>query len=396
MTSLAEKADEYLAAHEYDSTAKVEQAHVELSTMMIRSPSTQVAVIDKFPKSLSKKNMHRIEQALPAGVEVRVLHHGEICFVDTNNGNKTTWLPPAWSQEKIQTFLSVTLKMDISKLTVLHHANSLHRGSTCSSQLENSVAISEQATLEPPPEQQWYETDEFRRVLSFIKLLIRCFNVVMASLLVVFVPQLCPGDPTNADIVMRTPHDCTLNENFTDLITINKWALTFNFVSLFFYLLMFTIEYYREAFLLLFLEVDQNKAMDYLPIELKEHSKIRMILRRWNVMLFLCSITAILTTVINIILSSIVIYKYYYVGPRSVTVLVTNVLLMVTLVVDASNNSWVGLQTDEALSCTDVVPYSFNAVEDGIEALEAELQPEDFDILGILPAVIDAVAPIRD
>ena len=40
------------------------------------------------------------------GVNVQLIRGGVPCFVDTTNDNKVSWLPPRWSQEKIQNFLS--------------------------------------------------------------------------------------------------------------------------------------------------------------------------------------------------------------------------------------------------------------------------------------------------
>jgi hypothetical protein len=40
------------------------------------------------------------------GVNVQLIRGGIPCFVDTTNDNKVSWLPPRWSQEKIQNFLS--------------------------------------------------------------------------------------------------------------------------------------------------------------------------------------------------------------------------------------------------------------------------------------------------
>ena len=86
-------------------------------------------------------------------------------------------------------------------------------------------------------------------------------------------------------------------DNLYGLVPVNKAALGFNFTTLGTlvnilicvarlalrhfrsptgcFLLMFLIEYHREAFFIQFLEVDQDEALDHLPIALKKHIKIR-------------------------------------------------------------------------------------------------------------------------
>jgi hypothetical protein len=337
------------------------------------------------------------------GVRVNVLRDGVPCFVGPNN--RTTWLPPGWSQEKIQDFLARQCKLDISKLLVLSSARAVYRKHATSSAAALALAAADTEFSDPSdnefsddPHVGFFESPQFKQVLAFFMLLVRAFNVVMASLLVVFVPQRCPGVPGSSDPSMVIPHDCTMHENFNDLTSINTAALWLNFLCLALFLLMFYIEFKREGFMVEFLDLDQFKSLQSLPMELKSHYNIRSILRRFNVGLFTLSVTAIILSAVNLIVSAVVLWRDYYAGTRSITVYVTNLLLLLTVIVSAVNNSWVGLQTEEALSCVDVMPVSYNCVDDDDSATaqkETELEPREYDCLGLAQPLMAKCWPLE-
>jgi hypothetical protein len=387
----------------------------------------------------------RLEKLVNAdGVNVQLIRGGIPCFVDTTNDNKVSWLPPRWSQEKIQNFLSQVCclcclfhaapklllwtqvpyvghnftfscfnrtcvllrlpsqqcRMDTSKLLVYHSQKSLlhkHSSNSAAIELVQSGDAGAVEDIEAAPEISYFETDAFKKLTAVLLLVLRAFNVVMATLLAVFVPQTCPGVPNSPDIALRENHDCTMEENFTDLILLNKWALAINFVSLSAYLALFFIQYKRERFIVDFLEVDQNKSLENLPIELKEvpHSETRLILRKLNLGMLSLSITAIVLSIINVGLSMRLVFFYYYAGTRSVTVMITNLLLLVSVITGAINNAWVGLHTEQALSCVEIMPVSFNSVDDDEDVLEKEklLDARKYDFLGIGSAMLDGCFP---
>jgi hypothetical protein len=149
------------------------------------------------------------------------------------------------------------------------------------------------------------------------------------------------------------------------------------------------------------LEVDEYKSLENLPAELREapHSQLRLILRKLNFGMLSLSLTAIVLSIVNVALSAWLIFFYsngqYYAGTRSVTVMITNLLLLVTVVTGAINNAWVGLHTEQALSCVEIMPVSFNSVDDDEDVLEKEklLDARKYDFLGIGSALLDGCFP---
>ena len=160
-------------------------------------------------------------------------------------------------------------------------------------------------------------------------------------------------------------------------------------------------QYKRERFIVDYLEVDEDKSLEHLPTELKEapHTQLRLILRKLNFGMLSLSITAIVLSVINVILSAWLIFFFnngqYYAGTRSVTVMITNLLLLVTVISGAIKNAWVGLHTEQALSCVEIAPVSFNCVDDDEEVLEKEklLDARKYDFCGIGAALLDGFFP---
>ena len=47
--------------------------------------------------------------------------------------------------------------------------------------------------------------------------------------------------------------------------------------------------------------------------------------------------------------------------------------MLVAVITGAINNAWVGLHTEQALSCVEIMPVSFNSVDDDEDVVRAGL-----------------------
>jgi len=74
------------------------------------------------------------------------------------------------------------------------------------------------------------DSPALRKAINLVSVLVDLFKLAMASMLGVFVPQLCPGNEvafggsgncTN----ISGPHDCSFEENFRCLVPFNQWVL---------------------------------------------------------------------------------------------------------------------------------------------------------------------------
>ncbi len=153
---------------------------------------------------------------------------------------------------------------------------------------------------------------------------VETYRVLVSSLLVLFVPQDCFGKV------------CTMSENMVWLDRLYNSALIVNFVTLGSFVILYMLEVNREYKLINYLEVNKNlacdndsvgKALERLPVQKKNsilwvdyfYQKVGF----WCVGLFGA----------NTILSGFIIYKYYL-DNQTTTTYITNVLFMITKVID--------------------------------------------------------------
>jgi hypothetical protein len=149
--------------------------------------------------------------------------------------------------------------------------------------------------------------------------------MVMATLLTLTVPQLCPATASNP-----IPHECELQENVTDLTSINKAAVVWNFLTLALFMLMYFIQWKREAYFIRFLDTDQSEPIDFIRQVVQPYPKIKLTMHRFNMFLFACSLACIVFSLINLVLSALVVSDYHA-GTRTVTVFITNFMLSVSV-----------------------------------------------------------------
>jgi len=203
----------------------------------------------------------------------------------------------------------------------------------------------------------------YESIKSFGIFCMQMFKVVMASLLSLFVPQVCPADPEHG---FDTSHSCTDKENMgqtSPLTTFEFAVLIWNFITLGFALLHYILVLRREKFLIEYLDVDENLPVANLPHVVNQYPLIDTLLLKINILVFVSSLWLCALFVINAILSGIMIFRDYYDGFRSVTVFVTNMALMETVLETTLLHAYIGFQRKMAYSCFDFDAISFNTID---------------------------------
>jgi len=181
------------------------------------------------------------------------------------------------------------------------------------------------------------------------------FSVVMASLLSVFVPQNC-----NNQI-------CSLTENFSNLISYNVFTLVFNFLTLFLFLLLYIIELKREKFMINHFEYNANVSEKHLLSFENQYPQIFETFFKLNKSYFLSYKYLFFVYNLNFLFSSILVLYYYYYDYRSVTVLLTNVLLCYKKIKKGYDVSEKSLHSKLAYSFFNIVHLSFNDMDPKIK-----------------------------
>jgi hypothetical protein len=162
--------------------------------------------------------------------------------------------------------------------------------------------------------------DSNQRLSVCLTVLLELYRVATSSLLILFVPQLC------------IDHVCSLNENMVWENEIYNSAIVFNFITLFTFVCLYVIEIRRENRLIKFLDVNPEmpndnenvkKVLATMPLDKRQ--KILSIDKQYQMSCYV----SVVIYVINIILSGIVVNKYYL-NNQTTSTFITYVLFMFT------------------------------------------------------------------
>jgi hypothetical protein len=176
------------------------------------------------------------------------------------------------------------------------------------------------------------DDDTKQRFYTTFQFLLETYKVIIASLLCIFVPQRCINQPDQL---------CTLKDNLTELNEYNTICVYTNFTTLAFFLFLYIYEYKRERWCIEYLDIDQAKLNDYLYSEIESYPEYKDRIYKFNRRYYILSVIVIILNIVNIILSGILIFNYYYLDYRSVSVFLTNCILTIDRLMNAYNISTV-------------------------------------------------------
>ncbi len=195
--------------------------------------------------------------------------------------------------------------------------------------------------------------------ISYVSTVLEFYKILMACLLAIFVPQYCEDTKTT----------CTFKQNFQNLSKFNEFVLFYNFATLTTFSYLYYIQSKRETYWITHLEVNKNKADNGLHESLTQHNheKHKSILNKviyYNTLINKLTKGAVINFYMNALFSSILIFYYYYDGFRSVTTLITSVLLVSQKLYSTYVISSECLKDKPlALSLVRLEPISFNDVD---------------------------------
>jgi hypothetical protein len=207
-------------------------------------------------------------------------------------------------------------------------------------------------------------------------LCIDMFKLCMASMLCVFVPQSCPAsekyDPADPSASIGntcdgctcevTSHDCTFEENFRCLITLNKFTLAWNFICLGLLIFHYFLVWRREHFIISNFKETLTLGRLHVRDIISDYPTIQIRLRKFNRWVFNTSVLAILFQTVNIISSGVLLFGYYNDGYKTFTTFFTNLLLISMVLYNCVSAAYIGLKHELAYSCVAFEPVSYNAV----------------------------------
>lgn len=168
------------------------------------------------------------------------------------------------------------------------------------------------------------DQDNNQKITAAVSVTLELYRVLVSSLLILFVPQSCHG------------HVCTLQENMETESETYTAGLVVNFVTMFAFLTLYSIEIKRENKLIAYLEVNPTQPTDNSSVG---HALQRLPEEKRSNLLALdkyyqrAAYVAMTAFVVNAILSGIIVYDYSL-GNQTTTTIITNILFMVMKLVD--------------------------------------------------------------
>ena len=184
----------------------------------------------------------------------------------------------------------------------------------------------------------------------------------MACLLLLFVSQKCGN------------HECSIDEKIFEDFIYSKIVLFLNFFTLLIFITVYSIEFYRERFIIKHFNDNNKYADNRIKNIIHFEPGIKKNLTLWNKRFYYGTITALGFGFINFIVSGQFIYAYHYNGAKSMTTIVTNILLVSNSLSSNLRISKKSFQNCLALSSTRLEPISYNEFDKFITRNNKDLQ----------------------
>ena len=215
------------------------------------------------------------------------------------------------------------------------------------------------------------------------------YKIIMGSLLILFVPQKCEelvdnSGSTNLDEYLDVI--CSVSDNLNkkdDLF--HDITLGFNFLCVGLFLITYFVELRRENWCVKHLDINHDFPDNHLDDIIDQKPELKIELRKKNSRYFkITSITSFIY-MINLILSSIIIYDNY-VGIQAVTSYTSYVALILLKIYNSLFISYESLHNDKALSGYITEFSSFNVFDEDIKDNnkiindKVETSPEDINL----------------
>lgn len=229
------------------------------------------------------------------------------------------------------------------------------------------------------PETFFERNEKVVRELTVLAIsLAALYSNVISSFLAVFVPQNCPttvytggnGKFTNATVVNT---ECTFQQNvYIDISPYNAFTLIVNLVTCIALIVGFYIEWRRDMFIIEHFDVDESKGDDDLKLQLDvptpTHDHLRVTLASYNRLYRNYFIWLAILFIVNVAVSGVLVFHYYYADYRTATTFLTSLSLVSARLYSALYVAFDCLSGEKAESNNLNVPLAFNIVKDEGEA----------------------------
>ena len=185
--------------------------------------------------------------------------------------------------------------------------------------LETQVVVQKRPSLYESFSEKMSDQDNQQKINVFFAFMFELYRILMASFLIMFVPQKCGDDV------------CGLTENMYNPGALYKTTAAFNGITLFSFLILYSIEVKRETKMINYLHVNKEnpnddeavgEALEHLPL-IKKNQILDLDKYYQKSSYFAFGFFSI-----NTILSAFIIFEHYL-DNKTFTVFLTNILFMI-------------------------------------------------------------------
>ena len=194
------------------------------------------------------------------------------------------------------------------------------------------------------------DIDTKERMKIALVFLLQSYKVLMGSMLVLFVPQMCDDNV------------CSIVDNLYKEEALHRKSLVLNFISTLSFAICYTIELKRENWCVENLDIDDDFGDNNLPIVLKNRPELEESLHKINNRYYYSSHITTVLYAINLIVSTISI-SLNNAGNATVTAYLSFVILILLKLNNAVYISKDSKKNNKALSSYMTELQSFNVID---------------------------------
>ena len=209
--------------------------------------------------------------------------------------------------------------------------------------------------------------DSKQRVTTTCLMFLEFYKILMATFLVLFVPQKCEEEV------------CTITENFFKRDPAHLAALISNFTTFVSVLYFYHIEMKRENWCIKYLDIDLTKPNNYLDDEIEAYPKYKKQMNQLNKSYLKSMYASSTLLVINFGISGTAI-GFDYVGTNTITTMVSFFLLISSKLYSAYVTGTNSVKKERALSAYMKTAKTYNTIDEDFRITETPATTENIVI----------------
>tara|TARA_B100002051_G_scaffold102455_1_gene97934 strand:+ start:534 stop:1199 length:666 start_codon:yes stop_codon:yes gene_type:complete len=209
--------------------------------------------------------------------------------------------------------------------------------------------------------------DSKQRVTTTCLMFLEFYKILMATFLVLFVPQKCEEEV------------CTITENFFKRDPAHLAALISNFTTFVSVLYFYHIEMKRENWCIKYLDIDLTKPNNYLDDEIEAYPKYKKQMNQLNKSYLKSMYASSTLLVINFGISGTAI-GFDYVGTNTITTMVSFFLLISSKLYSAYVTGTDSVKKERALSAYMKTAKTYNTIDEDFRITETPATTENIVI----------------